>query len=214
MGAGVDRFTELRAKRFEFLNALYKATGGSRYQFVEMYELGQPLGLGRDETENVADYLQGQGLLMFPVLGGMVAITQAGIVEVETALSAPEQSTEHFPPLNFIYVERMEHSQIQQGTTDSTQTGTFAAADLELVRQFVDDLRARLPDLGLSTVDREEASLQITTAEVQVASRRPNPVILREALNTIRNVLEGGAGSIAATALLQQLPQVIALLPK
>jgi hypothetical protein len=194
-----------------------------------MYDFGQQLGFERVEVQNIAEYLRDEGLLDFVALGGTiaithagvreveaqaVAITQQGVREVEAALERPEQPTPHFPPVNFIYIARMDHSQIQQGTANSTQTVTFGATDLTPIRNFLEELKTQLEGLGISADEQAEARLQVATAEAQLSSKRPNSVIVRESLHSIRNILEGGVGSVAATAFLQQLPQLIALLPK
>lgn len=86
---------EWREKRLRFMNRLYDATGSSQLASVDQYELGDELGLSREETDRVIEYLQGE-LLAHAGLGG-VGITHLGVLEVERALSNPKQETEHFP---------------------------------------------------------------------------------------------------------------------
>ena len=51
---------EWREKRLRFMNRLYDATGGSQLASVDPYELGDELGLSREETDCVIEYLQGE----------------------------------------------------------------------------------------------------------------------------------------------------------
>jgi hypothetical protein len=53
--------------------------------------------------------------------GGGIGMTHQGVLEMEQAQAAPEKPTEHFPPINFIHIEHMTQSQIQQGTIGSVQ---------------------------------------------------------------------------------------------
>jgi len=211
--ADVDSLTQVKARRFQFLRRLYESTRGRSQLALDEQQVGQQLGMPPDELDAITEYLDAEGLIEFPTYGH-VSITHAGVREVEAALDRPEQPTPHFPPVNFIYVEQMSHSQIQQGTTSSTQTGTFGTTDLTPISQFIEELRTRLADLKISEDDQHEANLQIATVQAQLSSRRPSFSIIRESLHTIRNILEGGVGSAAATVFITQLPQLIDMLPK
>jgi hypothetical protein len=211
--ADVDSLTQVKAKRFQFLRRLHEATGGNTLQMLDTAELGRELGWAQLDVDNVSEYLEAEGLLEFATFG-TISITHAGVLEVEAALEKPEQPTLHFPPVNFIYIAQMDRSQIQQGTTASSQTVTFGAADLEPIRQFIADLKSRLTELEIAADEQEEANLQIATMEAQLASKRPSPVIIKESLHSARKILEGGAGNLVAAAFLSQLPQLIALIPK
>jgi len=208
----MDAFSQTKAKRFRFLHRLYESVEGRLSQVREMYQIGQEAGLTREETETVMEYLQAEGLLKHRLTGGMLGITLAGVREVEAADQNPEQPTHS--PVNIISIKHMESSQLQVGTTQSTQSGTFGAGDIEIVKQLLLDAKTHLHELGLIEEDQQDLAVHVATAEAQVQSRHPSKVLLRESFRTIRNIIEGGAGSLAATALLQQLPQVIAFLLK
>ena len=146
-------------------------------------------------------------------MGGAISITHPGVKEIEEALSHPEEATEHFPPVvNIINVQNMVGSQIQQGTTGSTQTGDFSIEAVQAVRDFVDGLKAQLPQLNLEPERDAEVRADIATVEAQLVSPKPKKGIIRESFSSVRNVLEGMTGSVAATGLLEQLPSVLAML--
>jgi hypothetical protein len=87
-----------------------------------MWDIGTELGLSRDETDNVVDYLVGEGLATHRAIGGAIAMTHGGVLEVERALTKPEAATKYFPPvINIMNIRSMVGSQIQQGTHASSQ---------------------------------------------------------------------------------------------
>jgi hypothetical protein len=182
---------EWREKRLRFMERLYDATGGSQLASVDPYELGDELGLSREETDRVIEYLQGEQLLAHAGLG-RVGITHLGVLEVERALSNPKQETEHFPPaINVIHVGQMHGSQIQQGTIHSKQRGQFLSeADREPLRELLETLRAVLPEADLAEEDHRQAEAELATVEAQLGAPRPKRSSIRASLETVRDLLE------------------------
>ena len=182
---------EWREKRLRFMNRLYDATGGSQLASVDQYELGDELGLSREETDRVIEYRQGEQLLAHAGLGG-VGITHLGVLEVERALSNPKQETEHFPPaINVIHVGQMHGSQIQQGTIQSKQRGQFLSEpDQEPLQELLDMLRAVLPEADLAEEDHRQAEAELATVEAQLGAPRPKRSSIRASLETLRDLLE------------------------
>ena len=129
----MDTVAEQELRRFRFLKYLYERTGGSETEIVPDAEAVRGSALSKDDFDLVCDYLLKEGLIAGTL--DAVCLTHAGVVEIEAALSQPDRPTEHFP-VNIIHIERMSHSQIQQGTAGSTQSGTFASLDLAAVAEF------------------------------------------------------------------------------
>jgi len=100
----------------------------------------------------------------------------------------------------------MEGSQIQQGTMGSTQQGTFSPGNQKALSEFIALLKDKIPELQLETGDKSEIEADIATIEAQIASNRPKSGIIKESIGSIRRVLEGAAGTFAATELLKYLP--------
>jgi hypothetical protein len=205
---------ELKLKRFQYLQALYEVTGGSSMTYIHTpFELGQSLGFTNDETASIDEYLRGEGLVKRLGLAGETTITHQGVVEVEAALSQPQKPTEHFPPVvNILNVQQMYGSQIQQGTTHSSQTQTIQMADLKAIGAFIEQLKPQLSGLELPAEVLQEATSDISTIEAQIASTKPKSVILREALSSLKTILEGAAGNLVASGLASQIPALLALL--
>lgn len=87
---------------------------------------------------------------------------------------------------------------IAQNSHGFTQTAQVEISSTDL-KKFVVDLKQHLAELKLSPQDEKTVKTQISTLEAQ-GTDNPNPVIVREAVKTIRNVTEGAIGSLIATA--------------
>lgn len=98
----MDKITELKLKRFQFLHHLYEETEGDLFQMVNEAELADKLGLTQEETNRIVDYLREEGLLKIPTFGGNVSITHFGRVQIENALSEPQKPTAYFPSVDSI----------------------------------------------------------------------------------------------------------------
>lgn len=113
---------EKRRRRFAFMERLYERTDGDPLAMINFRDIGAELGWSEDEAQKVALYLRDEGLLKFPVMGGAVSVTHAGVVEMEAAIEDPDRATSHFPPISVINVYGdVRDSQLQAGTYDSRQ---------------------------------------------------------------------------------------------
>jgi hypothetical protein len=198
--------------RLLYLKTLYdKTRGGSRGIELDMWELGKELGFSHDDTSDVVDYLAGERLLADDCTLSGVSLSHAGVVEIEQAMQAPEQRTQHFPPQvvhNVIHVDKMVNSQILQSSPGATQTGTFSAHDMATVLGWTGEVRKALPQLSLGDDDLADAEANLVTLEAQAKARRPDPTILGRAVSSIRGLLEAaakGAATAAGTVLMQNL---------
>ena len=214
---------EKQQARLRYLKTLYDKTNGCEGDELDMYELGSVLGLSENETSDVVDYLNGERLLSDEGTMGNVSLSHAGVVEVEQAMQAPEQRTEHFPPQvvhNVIHVDKMVNSQILQGSPGATQTGTFSTQDMSAVLRWAAEVRAALPQLNLATDDLMDAEANLATLEAQAKAKKPDATILSRAGVVIRGLLEAagkGAATAIGTALGQKLiasiPTILASMP-
>lgn len=113
---------EKRRRRFAFMERLYERTDGDAMSRVNFRQVGAELGWTEDEAQKVALYLRDEGLLTFPVMGGAVSISHAGVVEMEAAIEHPDRPTTHFPAISVINVYGdVRDSQLQAGTHESRQ---------------------------------------------------------------------------------------------
>ena len=168
-----------------------------------MWDLGGELGIGRNDTHVLVDYLVGETLAEHRGIGGIIGITHYGIVEVERALTEPEIPTKYFPPvINVLNIHSVVGSQIQQGTHGSTQTQTVTTNDTEAIRALVSSFREKLSELPLDQADKSDAEAELQTLEAQLRSSKPKTATIRESLKALRNLLEGVASNALAAVLL------------
>jgi len=197
-------------QRRDFMVKLYHETNGNEHAGVIMGEYADEFGLTGDEFDNVTGYLMGEGLIELQSFDQDFAITHQGVVEVEAAIKNPDRATEHFAPVNVTYIQNMHNSQLQQGTHGSTQTGTFAAADSETMKRFVDLLKSELPGLPLDNDDKGEIQGDVGTIEAQIASSRPKRDIIGMCYTGIKALL---AIPPVRDALSSELTQIMHQLP-
>lgn len=206
-----DKIMENKVKRFKFLKLLYEVTGGNQSCFVNMWEVGQELGYDRKDIDLICQYLKGEGLIEYKTLGGGISITHWGVMQIEEAVSKPEKKTQYFPSVvNIINVEQMNNSQIQQGSDRSGQTfNQNSSMDFKGLELFLEQMKKDIEKLNLPEYSYKEAMAKINTVASQVSSPKPKNTIIQECLKTLRIILEGAAGSIVATGLLNQLDKFI-----
>lgn len=196
-----------RSNRLRFLNELYERADGCRSHYVDFIDLGQHLGFDVAEVVSIIQYLHGEHLV--ETTSGAVALSHYGIKEVEQARTRPEEPTEHFPPaVNIIHVQSMVGSVIQQGGQVTTQVVHFDLAESDTMRHFVAEIHGALANLRLSEDQMKELHSDLATIESQLSSPRVKPGIIRETLSSVRNVLEGAAGSAVAAGLLAKFPEI------
>ena len=191
-----------RAWRLTLLHSLYEWSEASpTLVFHDLWSIGEELGIPRDQAWDVAAYLWAEGLAEASDGQGGIAITHAGIKEVEAALFAPAEPTPRFPPArNVIRIERAENTVIQQGTVSSVQTVERDSAAAAEAAALADAVEQALAHLGAVDSEREELRGQVEALRAQLAAPRPRLAALREAAGAIRDVVEGITGSGRAAA--------------
>lgn len=200
---------EIQKKRFQYLEKLYLDTNGDEFETRDHLKLGEELRFSQSETSRIYDYLFGEGLIAPIDLGGSIGITHKGIVEIELALSEPDKPTKYFPPTNYIHVEHMIGSQIQQGTDQSYQSFSYSLNDFDSIIKFVSDLKIKLTELKFDTESQEEIESDITTIESQIKSPHPKSGIIKECLISMRTILERAASTVISSVFIQQITPLI-----
>lgn len=195
-------------QRFQFLKTVYELTDGNPYSFVDMWKIGEKQGLSPSETQSIVTWLSNEGLLGDGFIGGGISISHGGVQEIETALSHPKQSTRYFPPvINIVNVENMNNSQIQQGTTTSTQSFKQVSDSMDDIRNELEKLKSIVANLNLDDETNVEVEAQIATVEAQLKSKHPIRVVIEESTKSLRNLLEGTTASLIASGILSMITQ-------
>ncbi|TPG77362.1 hypothetical protein [Pseudomonas arsenicoxydans] len=109
-----------------------------------------------------------------------------------------------------INIENMTGSQLQQGTTGSTQTYT-KSADLDGISAFVEKLLPAIGELSNST-NRDQLQSDLETIRSLLKAPTPKTGMIRECLRSVKTVLEGTTGNLAATYL-PLLPALLSSIP-
>jgi hypothetical protein len=207
-----------KADRLRVMNEFFEAASGSEQAIIDTEAVQTKLGLSDQEMADACKYLEGEELIrLMPGLWGgrpfphRVLLTHWGIREVEESREHPEAPTEHFPPQ--VTVTQHFHgdvigSPIQAGSPGATQTTTVGDLNLELVREVVDQYEKDEVALGLDASKAEEARAEVKTIGAQLDSPRPKPAVIRESLTSLRALVEGAAGSMAAVGLLSLLARI------
>ena len=140
-------------------------------------------------------------------------LEESGILGEGMTFSQEEKTTAATATQVINFFGSVSNSQIQHGTSHSTQTMTMQGPDLQQVRQFVKSLKSTMNDLGLEQTAKDQLSVDIQTVETQLSAPKPNRSIIKEALLSSKSVLENAAGSILASEILTKLmPLLVSLL--
>jgi len=96
-------------------------------------------------------------------------------------------------------------SQIQQNSSQSTQTIKNENINDALLKEIISLLTTNKSDLCDKTINPEVFNEEIENLQNESAKERPSKVILNQSLQTIRSLLEGIAGNIIAAGLLYKI---------
>jgi len=191
----------MQARRFAYLKFVYddsQRLPDGESQSLNSAEIRSHLGLDPDEAHRIEEYLTGRHLLEYVAMGPYIAITTYGVDYIEDALAAPDRDTEFFPAINVLHIEQVINSQIQQGTTNSQQTGEWKGIAATELASIVADIRSMLSTVTLKDDQREDAEAHLSTLEAHSKARRPNQTVIRESLASLRTIAEQVGGTLLA----------------
>lgn len=118
-----------------------------------------------------------------------------------------EKEKESAKVVNF-NINQMINSQIQNESSNSKQILLNEGFDVEKIEEFLSRIKEKMSELEINSEQKSELNAEITTLESQISSPKPKMIIVKESLNTVRNILENIAGSIIASNLLRYLGQI------
>ena len=206
-------------QRITFLNKLYELSEGDTEKLINGAEVASHIGFqnGDENTvRNIANYLEGEGLIRVTrVIGGFpgsVSLTHTGLVEIESALCAPDKPTYHFLPINILNIGQMIGSNIQQGTINSQQTVTISNEVSSEIGEFIKHLQESIEQLDLQEPLSKELNAEIKTVEAQIESPKPKTSIIKDGLHSIGRILESTVGSAIGASLAEKIPYLLAMI--
>lgn len=132
-----------------------------------------------------------------------IFLTERGFSE------APEkEELVQAPPFHVSnFITGVHNSQIQLQTTHSSQV--INQLDLSSLKRFADELLGKIDELGIDAETENELNAEIKTIIAQTESPHPKQSILKESLFSVRRILEGAGGSLAAQLLIQLAKMIV-----
>jgi hypothetical protein len=184
-----------------------ESTGGDATRFTLPGDWAGQLPT-KDDVDAAFAYLHGEGLLDVRLSGESMPLTfeltHAGVLEIEQALDAPTQRTEHFAPI--ISITQVQGDvyggmQVQQGSANASQTGKFSTTEVrENAERFIAEARGVAAEASPDVQARTDADL--ARMEGELADLEPSEDILASIAKKVRGYL---GLATAAAAVLNQL---------
>jgi hypothetical protein len=192
-----------QSKAMRLLEALYRET---RYKSEPVMIDELHSSLTEEEAQTAWRYLKDRGLIQTYSIPYTARINAAGIDAIEGAQRRPDQPSASFPSVSYNIVHNtmnvgtLSNSPIQQAGVHSTQTQStsYGSQDIADINRLVAELTIHLGELRLDEQQRRKAEAQIATLRAQL-SDEPDPVIVKQAGRTLRNITEGAIGSLLAS---------------
>jgi hypothetical protein len=200
------------ADRLRVMNAIFEAAEGSRMSHVSGDWLLEHLGLSDEELGDICSYLEAEHLITAGreywghYTPFMILLTHAGIEEMERSRQAPNQATEHFPPISVIHIEGDAiGSVVQVGSPRGHQAASTCDLNLDTVREIVGEFETQAASLPLPDGDARQLRADMATVRVQIDLPTPDHYTIREHLQSARAILEYATSREAAAGLLDLL---------
>ncbi len=156
-------------KSKDYLEELYRQTGGDIEVQVSMYDVGAAIGLDKSEAGSLAEQLMVQGQTELRTLAGGISITPDGLTVLGISTSS------------------------QNRAENSLHLGEGPVADetdRHTVHLLTEEIKNEISGLGLDYALLEEIVLDLKTIEVHMLSPRPKVPVLREIFRSLQPALE------------------------
>lgn len=181
----------------ELLEIVYRLGGSEIKKSIFLPEAKSHCERWDDQTFwDTAQALIDEDLIVLRNNKGMAAMSLSGRKRVEDRLNPPASHT-----YNVISAHSVTNSPIQQGGAGSTQhqNVTYTSEERENIARFVDIFEAHLDELEIDPRQKRKAEAQVATIKAQL-SDDPDPIIIKQAGITLRNVTEGAIRSLIDAA--------------
>ena len=192
----MNEIEKIQRKRFDFLNEVYKDTGGDLINFANCSEISKRLNLDSREALGISWYLQKKNLVKLQG-ADEITITEYGIDEIESAFRKPESATLYFPA-NIINIGQMIDSSFQQAAPGSTQISIINKQNTDEMQKMLQLLKDELANFSLKEHQLQELNAEIQTIEAQLKSPKPKSLIISSSFQTIMEILKAIAVTGAA----------------
>jgi hypothetical protein len=196
---------EKKKSIFQFLQRLYKLTGGEQFKDIQAYEIGYDIGFNREFTQEILLYLTKEELVQLDVRD-RISITYKGIKAVEDVFSKPDVPTEYFPPFNVIYGKsKAKDFKIRHGSPWAIPIVNIDSEQYEELSEIIESLKASTDNLSLEPNQNAELRADLLSVEAQLSSPSPKTRVINECVSSIIRILEKAPASVIGYDLLSQL---------
>lgn len=152
-----------------FFFALLEVTEGKAASQVSMYDIGERIGLDRNEAARAAEVLMAEGWVEVRTLAGGIGFTQNG-VDAVAALKSQEKSAD-------------------QAISGLGSGALLEAGAIRSVETVVAELKLQVRTMGLDFEKLAELIADLRTVDAQLASPRPKTAIIRACFKSILGFL-------------------------
>lgn len=175
-----------KKERFQVLEKLYKDSDADSTCFFMYDDICKELGIEEKNWNPILQYLEGEGLVESRSFQD-VSISHAGIKEIEEVHSRPDKPTEHFLPMNLVYVQNMHGSQVQVGTTNSSQsmTTTNTTQITEALKDLLLNIEQEKCEPNLK--EAVKANIKVLTSQANLPSEYRDRTLMQDAWTYIGN---------------------------
>ena len=194
-------------KRFSVLDFIWKNTRQqpqSSRNYSTAKEISSATGIDDDELFTALQYLESEGLIeLFPYMGQLPysRVTHSGIVEMESAITNPNQDTNHFFSSVIInFIETMNQTNINAGrdaignisssevNAPVTNTVSYSENDISEILQAIAELRQQIKDLPPDLQDIADVTIDDLQEEISNPTKPAKPAKLRALWMNICNI--------------------------
>jgi hypothetical protein len=138
------------------------------------------------------------------ILNWSMKLEEDGILGVGMSFTPVERETAGKTLYNINnFYGPVQSPQIQQETSQSIQISSIEQVNIPELRAFLGALQKQIDRLNLLEEVKQELSAEIKTAEAQADSPKPKNSVIKESLGSIKRILEGAGGGVAANLLMQ-----------
>jgi len=138
------------------------------------------------------------------ILNWTLKLEEDGIFGEGLTFTAKERSAVETKEYNIAnFYGTVHNPQLQQGSDNAVQMQTTLTIDVVALQGFLEQLETAQEQLGLSQKVQAELAAELQTVQAQAASPKPKNSIVKESLQTIRNILESAGGGVATHLLIE-----------
>jgi hypothetical protein len=164
----------------DFLEELYRQTGGDTENQVSMYDIGNAIGHDKANSGALAEELMVRCLAELRTLAGGISITSEGLAEL--GITSPNQTG-------------------SDGSIRLTDEPVAGSDDINIINQICNEIKTDIASQKTIFTQLEEIVIDLKTIEVQLLSPRPKTAVIRELFRSILSQLETVNGATATQRL-------------